>query len=119
MVWLVSGGRKFANTSFVFNNLDRVADQYGMPELVIHGNAPGTDTLADLWAQSVGVPTEKVSADWDQYGPSAGPIRNSAMLDKEPDLAIFFPGGPGTMDMYRKTQAAGIQTIAFNQESFI
>lgn len=119
MVWLISGGRKFADISFVFNSLDRIADQYGLPGLIRHGNARGVDSLAELWAQSVGVPTDKNDADWEQYGKAAGPIRNTEMLEKGVDLGIFFPGGPGTLDMYLKSKAAGVEIVTFNSESLI
>lgn len=119
MIWIVSGGRKFADITFVFNSLDRIADQYGLPELLRHGNARGVDSLAELWAQSVGVETDKNDADWDQYDNAAGPIRNTEMLEKGADIAIFFPGGRGTNDMYLKAHAAGLEIITFNSESLI
>ncbi len=74
--------------------------------VVIHGNAPGADSLAGEWARARGVPVEAYPAEWDLYGRAAGHLRNRQMLDEgEPDIVIAFPGGRGTADM--KKQARG------------
>lgn len=127
MIWLVSGGRKFASPVFVHNNLDRVAHQYGLPDLVVHGGARGVDGVAENWAKLNNVPTSVYMADWEEYGRAAGPIRNSEMLEAHPDidLGLFFPSGlsrkssPGTYDMLDKARAVGIKPIVFNAESYI
>lgn len=127
MIWLVSGERKFASPVFIHNNMDRVADQYGLPELIVHGGAQGADGVAENWAKLNNVPTSVHKADWDTYGRAAGPIRNSEMLEAHPDidLGLFFPSGlsrkssPGTYDMLDKAKAVGIKPIVFNAESHI
>jgi hypothetical protein len=127
VIWLISGGRKFASPVFVHNNLDRVAEQRGYPTLVVVGGAPGVDRVAQNWAQLNNIPVAVHKADWDSYGRSAGPIRNSEMLEAHPDidLGLFFPSGlsrkssPGTYDMLDKVKAAGIEPVVFNAESHI
>ncbi len=119
MKWLVSGGRKFADIRFVYDNLDGVAKEHGMPSLLIHGAARGVDSVADRWAQVNNIMRHPVPADWDGDGFAAGPRRNSLMLELNPDLCIFFPGSNGTLDMLRKARAAGHVCIVFGKDKFI
>jgi predicted Rossmann-fold nucleotide-binding protein len=77
---------------------------------IIHGGAPGLDSLADKYAKAVGVEVKVYPADWKKYGKAAGPIRNQEMLDNEPvDEVIAFPGGKGTFDMCRRAREKGIK----------
>lgn len=55
----------------------------GDPEISIHGNAPGVDSVfRDMSLDRFG-PDRVISkpADWNTFGPRAGSIRNRAMLD--------------------------------------
>jgi hypothetical protein len=53
----------------------------------------------------------KFPAQWKRFGNSAGPIRNTRMLKVgKPHLAIGFPGGSGTRDMYAKCKVFGVKT---------
>lgn len=126
MIWLISGGRKFASPVFVHNNLDRVAEERGLPELVVVGGAAGVDTVAQNWAQLNNIPVAIHKAEWEEHGRAAGHIRNSEMLEAHDiDLGLFFPSGlskkssPGTYDMLQKTRTAGIEAVVFNAESYI
>lgn len=119
MKWLISGGRKFADIRFVYDKLDGVASEHGLPSLLIHGAARGVDSIADRWAQVNGIPRHPVPANWDADGSYAGLRRNSLMLELNPDLCIFFPGGNGTRDMFRKARAGGYTTIVFGTDTFI
>jgi hypothetical protein len=52
--------------------------------------ARGADTLAEEWAKVRGIPC---TADWDDLGRKAGPIRNAQMLRKgRPELVVACPG---------------------------
>jgi hypothetical protein len=80
-----------------------------MYAVIIHGAAPGADSIARLAAEDLGLRTEAHPADWARYGRrAAGPIRNQEMLDSGIDLVIAFPGGRGTADMVRRARKAGI-----------
>jgi hypothetical protein len=48
--------------------------------IIIHGAAPGADSLAGFEADLMGFDVRGVSADWDKFGLEAGPIRNRKML---------------------------------------
>ncbi len=105
---LVCGGRDFANAYLLNEWLD--ATHADTPiSLLIHGAAPGADSLAAAWARDNGVESLACPADWTKHGRAAGPIRNQQMLDvHKPDRVIAFKGGRGTADMMRRAQAAGV-----------
>lgn len=101
---LVCGGRKFEDWTWLNLELTR-----RKPTVIIHGGAPGADTLAGRWAGVNGVACRVVFADWDLHGKKAGPIRNQQMLDDYfPEAVLAFPGGTGTADMVRRALAAGL-----------
>lgn len=83
---------------------------------VIHGSAPGADTLAGNFARIQELEILAFPADWDKHGKAAGPIRNQQMLEEgEPDIAFGFVNKPlaqsrGSADMARRAAAAGIPT---------
>lgn len=107
MKLLVTGGRDYADRDAVFAALDRV-DAKRKVFLLIHGAAPGADTLADEWAEARGVARAQCPADWKREGKAAGPLRNQRMLDlMAPDGVVAFPGGVGTADMVKRALAAG------------
>ena len=48
--------------------------------IVIHGAAPGADSIAGFEADLMGFEVIGVPADWDKFDLEAGPIRNRKML---------------------------------------
>lgn len=104
---LVCGGRNYSDRKRVANELCALA-----PSVVIHGGAPGADSIANEWTYVHRVKREVYKPDWARHGKAAGPIRNAKMLSKSnPDLVLAFPGGTGTADMVRKAKAAGVRVI--------
>jgi len=95
---IVCGGREFADKRALFSSLDAIHAETPI-SLVIQGEARGADRLASAWAFSRGIPAHGEAAKWNLYGRTAGGIRNSVMLDLEPDKVIAFSGGPGTANM--------------------
>ncbi len=81
-------------------------------DMLIHGGAPGADTLADIYAKDKGIPRwpfEVTGEQWRLLGKKAGPMRNARMLaEAKPDIVVAFPGGNGTADMVRQAKAAGV-----------
>jgi hypothetical protein len=103
---------------------------------VVHGAAPGADTLADLWAvghQGLGVVSEPHPAVWaecaagcepshrrrrrdgTEYCPTAGHRRNQLMVDLGAAVVVAFPLGrsAGTRDCMRRAQLAGVDVRVF------
>lgn len=83
-------------------------------KVVIHGGAPGADSLAGWAAGQLGIKTEVYPADWAGLGKKAGPVRNEEMLKmSEPDGCIaFYDGqGKGTRDMMARVVKAGVPLL--------
>lgn len=108
---LVCGGRSFADKVKVWTTLSQIHARDGITCL-IHGAAPGADTLAEEWAAERHVSRHRFPAQWEKHGKAAGPIRNQAMIDRgRPDLVVAFPGGAGTADMVRRAKADDIKIL--------
>jgi hypothetical protein len=119
---LVCGCRDFLDQDLVWAVLDKVA-----PRFVVTGGQGknrknrGADLLAETWAKSHEyLPTHKVGldvvhADWDAFGRSAGPRRNSEMLIRHPHIewAIGFAGNRGTADMLEKARQLRVPAVHF------
>lgn len=121
---LVCGGRDYRDKDLVYAVLDKIC-----PSFVVTGGQgekaknKGADLLAETWAKSNEyLPTHKVGldvvhADWDLHGKAAGPLRNSEMLRKHPEIewVIAFPGGRGTADMLSKAKRKSIPAVIFSE----
>lgn len=108
MIILVCGGRDFTDRDVLFKVLDHISKSFRI-DLIVHGAARGADRLAGQWAETRGIPSEPMAANWIEHGRRAGPIRNQAMLDKfKPDMVVAFPGGTGTADMIRRSRKSGV-----------
>jgi hypothetical protein len=106
---VVCGGRNFRSPAQVFRALDRLHAEHRFTDLMQGGCPTGVDRFAKEWRQTKPeIQGWTCEADWDRYGRSAGPRRNTRMAEWKPDLVIAFPGGDGTADMVRKARAAGI-----------
>lgn len=79
---------------------------------VIHGCAPGADTIAGIQAHVLHLRVTRVPADWKRYGRSAGVRRNQEMLALDPDLVIAFHrdllSSKGTRHMVTIARKAGV-----------
>lgn len=130
---LVCGGRDFNNYSLVRDTLDNYCKDNGFiygPDIIdytdgtepfehwipkchiIQGGARGADSLAGKWAVENHQEMTMYFADWEQYGKSAGYVRNRQMLvEGNPDVVIAFPGGKGTKNMIDIARKAGVKVI--------
>lgn len=80
---------------------------------VIHGAAPGADSMAASAGARHGVEVLDFPAEWDEFGKRAGPIRNQQMLDEgQPEVVFAFAddleASRGTRDMVRRARRAGL-----------
>ncbi len=129
LVVLVFGGRKFSDRGFLFTKLDELHTCRVITK-IIHGAAPGADTLAGQWACARGVDWQDFPADWADlshpdciprrradgvwYDVRAGYRRNKRMRDEgQPHLGVAFPGGKGTAQMARLLEENGIEVIRY------
>ena len=132
MILLVTGGRDFMDSAYVYHRLNTIHTISPITTLV-EGGAPGADTWARTWA--IGHPDiilATVAADWNgpcremcspnhrrqysglstTYCPAAGVYRNRDMLEIfHPDVVLAFPGNNGTKSMIDLAIAAGVPVI--------
>lgn len=122
---LVCGSRYFKNEKFLYDLLTLVHRPIGKEPVftvLIQGGAKGADYYASIYARSNQIPCEEYEADWDKYGKSAGPIRNSKMLSEgKPDLVIAFidGAGPGTNNMIKLAEKSGVQVMKVSSSDYI
>lgn len=90
----------------------------GSPVVLVHGDAAGVDREAAAIWSAHGLPTEAHPADWGNLGKSAGPIRNSIMVNLGASQCIAFvsPRSIGTHDCIKKALAAGIPVHTYYPE---
>lgn len=111
---LVCGSRVWTNRSIIREWLAKLPPG----SIVVHGAAPGADTLAGEEATTLGFEVRRYPADWTKHGNAAGPIRNQQMLDAEaPDVVFAFTNilarpndrPTGTGDMVVRAVGAGVR----------
>ena len=105
--YIVCGGRHYDDWNFLCTNLNVLLDT-DWNFVLVHGAAPGADTLAGEWGDAADVVVEPHPADWDKYGKKAGMIRNKEMLDTGVDGVVAFPGGVGTAGMVNIARRAHV-----------
>ena len=77
-------------------------------EVIVSGGAVGTDTMAERFAQEMGIQTQIFKPDWSQ-GRHAALLRNTDIVNHSTHV-IAFPArtGRGTQDSIRKSQKRGV-----------
>lgn len=115
---IVCGGRNFTDADSVKAALDRLLPRLAF---VITGGANGADSLAAAWANSMGVASIVMPADWANEGRAAGFRRNQRMLNRLLEVqqvgpvtitkkgVVAFPGGKGTSHMISIATAADVR----------
>lgn len=108
---LVCGGRNYTNYARMKTFLD--LEHADIPiTTIIHGAAPGADSLANRWARENQIKVEAYPANWDMFGKAAGFLRNRKMAQyARPDLVIAFPGGRGTANMIHVAKEFNIPVL--------
>jgi len=81
---------------------------------IISGGATGADSLAEKYATDNDIPITIHKADWDKFGKSAGPKRNTLIVNGC-DSLIAFPSksSRGTWDSVRKAKKANKKVKIF------
>lgn len=115
---LVCGSRTFPRSQMAL--IEAELRWVGRDTVIVHGGngyfdrqgrcIAGADMLADeIWRRSGGK-TEVFRAKWALFGPSAGPLRNRAMLKSGVELVLAFWDGVsrGTAGTLRMARERGI-----------
>lgn len=108
---LVTGGRDWDDADLIEHAIIHGTGQENYDYVtLVHGDAPGADTIAAGVAEKYGIITEPHPADWKNKHRAAGPIRNQEMVDCGADIALAFymAGSKGTKDCMRRIAKAKI-----------
>ena len=119
---LICGARDWktdGRIKVVISKLEWYALCIGTELRVLVGGASGADQIAKHICDRIGIEVVEMRAQWSEYGKSAGPIRNRAMLDQKPDLVIAFhpvlPNSKGTKDCVEEARRRGIPTYVLRE----
>jgi len=110
---LVCGDRNWTDSKTIEKYLIK-AKEKGY-DTVIEGEARGADSIARDIALKLGMKVRKFPAKWEEFGRSAGPIRNQQMLKEgQPDFVLAFhediSKSKGTKNMLEIAKKAGVPT---------
>jgi hypothetical protein len=98
---LVTGSRTWKDYERLCRCLDEIADQFARVHserfiaeglMLMSGHAYGADAMAEAWFVTK-YPLEQPEiwkAEWDRYYKRAGIVRNTAMVDSNPDACVAF-----------------------------
>lgn len=121
LVVLITGDREWTQASPIIRCLAFLP----RGSLVIHGAAPGTDTLSGRIAKAFKLQVISYPAQWHRYGRAAGPIRNQRMLDRHPNISLAFAfhdrllHSKGTKDMIARLVKANIKHVIVQNRIWI
>lgn len=111
MKCIIAGSRDIRDYHYLVGCIYQVKWSFKIAE-VVSGGALGVDRMGERWANENGKPVKYFEADWDEYGRSAGPIRNQEMAEYADALILLWHGdrdkSPGSFDMLTKAIAAGL-----------
>lgn len=113
---LVTGSRNHRDESLIRAALTLAGRKLGRDTVLVHGAAPGADSIAARIWRRWALPTEPHPADWTgPHGRGAGHARNAKMVALGADLCLAFPldGSRGTWDCVRRARDAGIPVLPF------
>lgn len=115
MIVLVTGDRHWKDYNIIYRELSK----FPPGTILVHGNAKGADSLADIAGERLKLDVKPFPAKWHIYGRGAGPIRNTEMLGwvlakkDEPKKVLAFhknlAESLGTKDMVYKARRAGLE----------
>lgn len=107
---IVAGGRNFSNYTLLKETL---FSNFPFEDIeIVSGTANGADKLGERFAREFKYPIKRFPANWNEYGKSAGYIRNSEMANYA-DGCICFWGGEskGTFHMIEIATRKGLDLI--------
>lgn len=88
---LITGSRSWDNINYIRSIFTLISDEFGDDITLVSGACPqGADRLGEIVAAELGWGIELYPADWNTYGKRAGFVRNSQMIDTEPDIVVGF-----------------------------
>jgi adenine/guanine phosphoribosyltransferase-like PRPP-binding protein len=80
MILAIVESRNFKNFDLLKTCVNQIKDQYKITKIV-SGSTRGADTLAEKYAEKYNIPLIVHKADWEKRGKSAGPMRNTLIVN--------------------------------------
>ena len=114
---IIAGSRSFNDYAVLRMACDKLLVKKKLTHhiVVVSGTARGADSLGEKYALERGYAVERFPADWQQYGKTAGPIRNRLMADNAEALIAFWDGhSTGTKDMITEAKKKGMAVRIYN-----
>jgi hypothetical protein len=107
MKTIIAGSRNITSYEVVLNAIETAS--FDITE-VVSGTAKGVDSLGEQFAKDCNLPIKRFPADWDQYGKSAGFIRNTEMARyAEALIAIWDGTSSGTKHIITEANKYGLE----------
>ena len=80
MKTIIAGSRTVTDERIVFTAID-ASGFAGQISQVVSGGCRGPDMIGERWAMAKHIPIKRFPAEFDRYGPKAGPMRNRSMAE--------------------------------------
>lgn len=105
----IVGSRNFRNYKLFKKFLKEWIIENGEIESLVSGGATGADKLTERYSDEKEIPITIYNANWKVYGKSAGPRRNTFIVE-DCDFVIAFPSesSRGTWDTVNKAKKRDI-----------
>ena len=108
---IIAGTRSFNDYELLRDSCNNLLSEKQRTHtvVVISGTARGADQMGEHYARERGFQLRRFPADWEQYGKSAGHIRNAKMADNADALIAFWDGeSRGTKNMIDNARRKGL-----------
>jgi len=115
---LITGSREGVSESYILAQLKSTVLELDPSPTIIHGGAPGTDTAACLFAQSMDLREIIIRPDYQSYPSHLAPLMRNTELVDQADMVLCFWGKSryrkgGTFDTFKKAMSKNLTIIEF------
>lgn len=111
----IVGSRSFTQWQLIWSYM------LGLPEdtVIVSGGADGADIMGETFADLIGMKTLIFLPDWNQYGKSAGIVRNADIVNACDKVAAFMvaAGSNGTMNTIKRAREDGKPVEVYYEQS--
>lgn len=113
---IISGTRDFDDYELLSNEVDKFIEdslkEFDCEFEIVSGTCRGADSLGERYAEEKGYTIKRFNPNWNEYGRSAGIIRNQMMASYADTLITFWDGkSRGTKNMIDEAQKRGLNIV--------